>query len=60
MAKGEDVVWVQLATRIPKELHRRIKQHCVQTETAVMEFVETALREMLAKDAGGKRLARGE
>ena len=28
MAKTEEV-WTQLATRIPKELHRRLKLHCV-------------------------------
>jgi hypothetical protein len=60
MAKGEDQVWVQLATRIPKELHRRIKLHCVQTETAVMEFVVSAFEEKLAKVGGRKRAGRGE
>jgi hypothetical protein len=34
MAKGEEV-WTQLATRIPKELHRRIKLHCVMNDAAV-------------------------
>jgi hypothetical protein len=60
MAKGNDEVLVQLATRIPKELHRRIKLHCVQTETAVMEFVVSALEEKLAKAGGRKRAGRSE
>lgn len=28
MAKAEDEPWVQLATRIPKSLHRELKLHC--------------------------------
>ncbi|SRR5713101_5593099 len=30
-----DEPWTQLATRIPKELHRRLKLHCVTHEIAV-------------------------
>jgi predicted HicB family RNase H-like nuclease len=62
MAKrsGADDVWVQLATRIPKELHRRLKHHCVQTDTSVMEFVVSSLEEKLAKVSGRKRAARNE
>ena len=58
MAKDEDQVWIQLATRIPKELHRRLKLHCVQTDTSVMEFVVSALEEKLGKVAGRKRAGR--
>ena len=60
MAKAADEVWVQLATRIPKELHRRLKLHCVQTDTSVMEFVVSSLDEKLAKVAGRKRAGRNE
>lgn len=60
MAKAADEVWVQLATRIPKELHRRLKLHCVQTDTSVMEFVVSSLDEKLAKVGGRKRAARNE
>ena len=58
MAKGEDTVWVQLATRIPKELHRRLKLHCVQSDVSVMDFVVSALEEKLAKAGGRKRAGR--
>ena len=58
MAKVEDEVWVQLATRIPKPLHRELKLHCVQSDTSVMEFVVRALEEKLAKAAGRKRAGR--
>src|SRR5206468_2378952 len=37
MAKAEEP-WTQLATRIPKELHRRLKLHCVTHDIALMHF----------------------
>lgn len=46
-----DEVWVQLATRLPRTLHREVKLHCVQTDTSVMAFVVAALREKLAREA---------
>ena len=47
-AYGEEA-WTQLATRIPKELHRRLKLHCVTNDTSVMEFVVEALKEKLGR-----------
>ena len=58
MPKRDDEVWVQLATRIPKPLHRQLKLHCVETDSSVMEFVVSALEEKLAKPGGRKRAAR--
>jgi predicted HicB family RNase H-like nuclease len=52
MAKGEKVVWVQLATRIPKVLHRKLKLHCVTAEVSVMDFVTKAIGEKLAASSG--------
>ena len=49
MAERDDEHWTQLATRIPKELHRRLKLHCVESDTSVMDFVVAAVREKLAK-----------
>jgi len=46
MAKAEEV-WTQLATRIPKELHRRLKLHCVTHDIALMHFVVEAIEEEL-------------
>jgi predicted HicB family RNase H-like nuclease len=43
---------VQLATRIPKQLHQAVKLHCVQTEQSMAEFVAAALREKLRRPAG--------
>ncbi len=48
MAKTEEV-WTQLATRIPKELHRRLKLHCVTHDTALMHFVVAAIAEKLGR-----------
>jgi len=39
--------WVQLATRIPRRLHRDMKLHCVANEVSLMAFVVEALREKL-------------
>jgi predicted HicB family RNase H-like nuclease len=52
MAGSEPVVWVQLATRIPKALHRDLKLHCVTAETSVMDFVTKAIEEKLARSSG--------
>ncbi len=46
--------WVQLATRIPKTLHRELKLHCVTHETTVMDFVVAALQERLAREKGAR------
>ena len=45
----------QLATRIPKELHRRLKLHCVTNDIAVMEFVVQALEEKLGRKTRAKK-----
>jgi predicted HicB family RNase H-like nuclease len=50
--------WVQLATRIPRRLHREMKLHCVAQEVSLMAFVVDALREKLvavANDQSGRR-----
>jgi len=59
MAKEDDVL-IQLATRIPKGLHRGIKLFCVHNGISVMEFVAAALEEKLRKSSvrgGGRRAA---
>lgn len=58
MAKEDDVL-IQLATRIPKGLHREIKLYCVQTGISVMEFVASALEDKLKKNTarGSRKVA---
>ncbi len=61
---GESVVWVQLATRIPKSLHRQVKLHCIQSDVSLTEFIVQALEEKMARESGstrrgGTRRARG-
>jgi predicted HicB family RNase H-like nuclease len=51
MLTDETEAMVQLATRVPKTLHRGIKLHCVKTETSLMTFVVEALQEKLAREA---------
>jgi CheY-like chemotaxis protein len=54
MAKEDDVL-IQLATRIPKGLHREIKLYCVQSGISVMEFVAAALEEKLRRAGKSSR-----
>jgi predicted HicB family RNase H-like nuclease len=54
MAKAEEVL-TQLATRIPKDLHRRLKLHCVTHDIALMHFVVEAIEEKLGRKARTKK-----
>ena len=45
----------QLATRIPKELHRRLKLYCVTHDIVLMHFVVEAIQEKLGRKAGAKK-----
>jgi len=45
----------QLATRIPKELHRRLKLHCVTREIAVQDFVVEAIEEKLGRKSVSRK-----
>jgi predicted HicB family RNase H-like nuclease len=54
MAKVEEVL-TQLATRIPKDLHRRLKLHCVTHDIALMHFVVEAIEEKLGRKARTKK-----
>jgi hypothetical protein len=47
--QSEDTIWAQLATRIPKSLHTKMKLHCVRADISVMGFVMSALEEKLAE-----------
>jgi len=55
MAREKTEVWNQLATRIPKELHRRLKLYCVTHDLALMHFVTEAIEEKLGRKAGSKK-----
>jgi predicted HicB family RNase H-like nuclease len=54
MAKPEEP-WTQLATRIPKSLHRELKLHCVTHEIAVQDFVTKSIEEKLGRKTGPKK-----
>ena len=54
MAKADEP-WTQLATRIPRELHRSVKLHCATHNIAIMHFVVEAIEEKLRRKAGAKK-----
>ena len=54
MAKPDEPI-AQLATRIPKGLHRRLKLHCVTNDIMVQDFVVKAIEEKLGRKAGAKK-----
>ena len=54
MAKVEEA-WTQLATRIPKDLHYRLKLHCVMHDIALMYFVTEAVKEKLGRKVRPKK-----
>ena len=49
----------QLATRIPKSLHQRLKWHCVEGDIAFMDFVAAAVKERLQRKGGHSKEPRG-
>lgn len=53
-AEGEVVV--QLATRIPKTLQRRLKLHTVEQNVSISDFVSEAIEAYL--DASGSKRSR--
>ena len=53
-------IWVQLATRIPKQLHRELKLHCVKSDVSVMDFVVSALEDKLYRESRGGSGRRGK
>jgi predicted HicB family RNase H-like nuclease len=58
MAREAIEAWTQLATRIPKELHRRLKLHCVTNEIMVQHFVVEAIEEKLGRKVRSKEKTR--
>jgi predicted HicB family RNase H-like nuclease len=47
--------WVQLTTRIPKELHRRLRVYSVKHDIVLMRFVAAAIEEKLGRTRGSKK-----
>ena len=56
MATTEEA-WTQLATRIPKELHRRLRVYCVTEDVVLMQFVAAAIEEKLGRKRRLKKTA---
>ena len=55
MPARSDERLIPLSTRIPKELRRRLKLHCVGTETQIMDFTIAAIREQLDRKGARRR-----
>jgi len=56
MAKAQsEEAQTQLATRVPKELHRRLRLYCVTHDIVLMHFVTEAIEEKLRRKAGAKK-----
>jgi predicted HicB family RNase H-like nuclease len=53
MVKAEEP-WTQLSTRVPKELHHRLKLYCVTRDISLMHFVVAAIEEKLGRKRGSK------
>lgn len=56
MQRNEELV--QLATRIPRRIARRLKEFCVRNDVRMQSFVRTALAEKLARSRAGTRSQR--
>jgi hypothetical protein len=54
MAKAREP-WTQLTTRVPKELHRRLRLYCVTHDIVLMSFVAAAIEEKLGRKRGSKK-----
>src|SRR5438128_6912773 len=54
MAQTDEPV-AGLSIRIPKDLHRRLRLHCVTHEIAVQDFVTQAIEEKLGRKTGPKK-----
>jgi len=50
---------VQLATRIPRSVARRLKEFCVRHDIRMQSFVQIALAEKLGRSRAGSRRAQG-
>ena len=58
LATPHDEELVQLATRIPRRIARRLKEFCVRNDVRMQTFVRAALAEKLARSRGSARAQR--
>jgi hypothetical protein len=49
MANAGEVAFTQLATRIPRNLHHRLKLYCVTHDMPLMQFVLEAIETKLGQ-----------
>jgi hypothetical protein len=58
IAVSSDEELVQLATRIPRRIARRLKEFCVRNDVRMQTFVRTALIEKLGRSRSSARSQR--
>ena len=54
--ESTEIVYAQLATRVPRALHRRMRVHCVVSGATIQSFVESALEHKLEKAKRRRRV----
>jgi hypothetical protein len=54
MKKDNAPKMIMLNTRIPSDLHKRVKLLCVERDMTIQQFVYQALREKYKKEASKK------
>ena len=54
----QDEARVQLTSKIPKQLHRDLKLHCVTSDVSLMDFVTESIVEKLGRGAKAPRAVR--
>ena len=59
LPSSHDEELVQLATRVPRRVARRLKEFCVRHDIRMQSFVQTALLEKLGRARGTGRRAQG-
>jgi len=55
MPARSDGPLIQLSTRIPKELQRRLTLHCVESGTTITDFTIAAIGELLDRKGARRR-----
>ncbi len=50
---GRAGTYVQLSTRVPRELRQRVRLACVEQDRDVQDFIAEAIRECLRRRHGG-------
>jgi hypothetical protein len=56
-AAADEALWTQLATRVPKALHYRLKLECARTGEQIQRYLIRCIGDSLARRKGGRKTA---